>query len=312
MTTTTTGTTIFVYVSAALAVERGCQHGWHPVRVDATRWSPAERALLASSVVEQDGARYGRFCHRYSENSRKTVDPYSCAPTEEALRAHVAARVATQEAEATAAREAEARRVAERNDWLRTAPALDLARMESREEIERVGRTAEVADAVAARDEREAEAKRAEAQARAELAARHEAEIRACLATAAPQHIERWEEGMMPTEELRRILERAILGPMAEGFGDAPDFDREQTWSARSSMSAPAYEGLKRLRARVSESGQRVEISTDRAALYRRDPNDEDADSDGDVEIGAWYTATIVGSLGGMRLSRRIWLCPAT
>lgn len=309
-TTTTTGTTIFVYVPAALAVERGCQHGWHPVRVDATKWSPAERALLASSVVEQDGARYGRPNHHMS--GRQDVDPYSCAPTEEALRAHVAARVATREAEATAAREAEALRASERAERLRTMPPLDLARWESREEIERVGRTAEVAKAVAARDAQQAAASRAEAQARAELAARHEAEIRACLATAAPQHIERWEEGMVPTEELRRILERAIIGPIAEGFGTKPDFDREQTWSASSSMSASAYEALKRLRARVSESGQRVEISTDRATLYHRDPDDEDADSDGDVEIGAWYTATIVGSLGGMRLSRRVWLCPAT
>jgi hypothetical protein len=83
---------ILVWTSAKSAVLHSCGHGWRKIEVDTASWTPEERALLASRVIEKEGARYAM-------GTSSAPEGYDVAPpTAESLRAHVADEIAKRKA----------------------------------------------------------------------------------------------------------------------------------------------------------------------------------------------------------------------
>lgn len=114
MTTDHSHTTILVHTSAAAAVRAGCQHGWARVDIDTRSLAADERELLAASVVEREGARYGRLDTGYQTPRGGEVVPYDVAPpTVVGLRESLRARI--DDTEQAASREAEERAERERH-----------------------------------------------------------------------------------------------------------------------------------------------------------------------------------------------------
>jgi hypothetical protein len=127
-------TRIFVHTCAASAVRHACDYGWTLIEVDTSTWPEEERELLASSVVEERGARYG------SPNPADPIrDPIPfdvTPPTEEGLRASLQLRLAERAAKAAQrqqeelaneeAYQARKARVAARLEELRQLPTEEL------------------------------------------------------------------------------------------------------------------------------------------------------------------------------------------
>lgn len=122
--TTIMTTTILVWTSAKSAVLHSCQHGWHKLSIDTSTLTPAQRELLASRVVEHEGARYGR---KYNG----AVDGYDVAPpTADGLRT-----ILQGEIDASRARvESLAARGREKINAARTAP-IDSLRVDGEQRL---------------------------------------------------------------------------------------------------------------------------------------------------------------------------------
>jgi hypothetical protein len=126
-------TTILVWTSAKSAVLHSCQHGWRRLDVDTSELTPEQRELLASRVVEDQGARYGVRSMGCGLDGH-AVDGFDVAPpTVEGLRFHLQRRldeIASQNAEAARLRaERDANddaKLASHLDRLQSVPVTDL------------------------------------------------------------------------------------------------------------------------------------------------------------------------------------------
>lgn len=234
-----TTTPIYVHTSAASAIRHSCTYGWHRLDIDLSDWSEAERDELASTIVEQDGAKYGM-----RDRKSDPVSPYDVAPpTAERLREVVNESIADRLASEQAKQDRVQRELDAFLDWAKetpisalvgkdglslksvygaschhTCPVLILGDDE-RIAAEVVGRETEARLAMdEIQKEKAAERERESAEDRERLA-KIDREQKAMTQWLRdhdfPEQAERHEAGVLPREELEVLVGRVAFEPLA-------------------------------------------------------------------------------------------------